>query len=188
MDRPPQKRRSYNDPGHAHELTFSCYNGFPFLKAERTCLWLAESIHNARAKHDFDLWAYVFMPEHVHIVVHPRQREYDMGSILRAIKEPVGRRASSHLARHATEWLEKVIVTRGRRIERRFWQAGGGFDRNVTEAQTLLLMMDYIHLNPVRRGLVERPVQWKWSSAAWFEGHPSNDLSPDRLPPEWTST
>jgi hypothetical protein len=35
-----------------------------------------------------------------------------------------------------------------------------------------------VHLNPVRRGLVER----RWSSAGWFEGEPKNDLRPDPVP------
>jgi putative transposase len=48
-------------------------------------------------------------------------------------------------------------------------------------------MIDYIHLNPVRRGLVERASDWKWSSAAWFEDLEveGNGLVPDRIPPEW---
>ena len=73
-----QHRKNYNDSGHAHELTFSCYNGYKFLSAERTCLWLAESINEARTDWNFDLWAYVFMPEHVHLIVHSREYEYDI--------------------------------------------------------------------------------------------------------------
>lgn len=46
-------------------------------------------------------------------------------------------------------------------------------------------MIDYIHLNPVRKELVERASQWKWSSAGWFEGRPVNDLEPDPIPRDW---
>ena len=76
-----QHRRNYNEPGHAHELTFSCYQGFKFLQAERTCEWLAEAIEEARVESNFDLWAYVFMPEHVHLIVRPREAEYDIAAI-----------------------------------------------------------------------------------------------------------
>jgi len=38
-------------------------------------------------------------------------------------------------------------------------------------------MIDYIHGNPIRRGLVIRPEDWKWSSADWYEG--KNSLRPD---------
>ena len=180
------RRRTYNEPGHAHELTFCCYHRYRFLAAERTCLWLAEAIETARAEWNFAVWAFVFMPEHVHLIVWPRRPAYEMASILRAIKEPVGRRASSHLARHAPEWLPRITQHRGRRVERHFWQPGGGCDRNIIEPRTLSAMIDYIHLNPVRRGLVERARDWQWSSAAWFEGQAGSVLFPDPIPPEWT--
>ena len=83
------RRRAFNESGHAHELTFTCYRRFPFLKAERTCQWLADEIDEARRQHDFALWAYVFMPEHVHLMIYPRRYEYDMEVLLKAIKQPV---------------------------------------------------------------------------------------------------
>jgi putative transposase len=181
-------RRSYNEPGHAHELTFSCYQGYAFLKSDRTCAWLAEAISQARAVWAFDLWAYVFMPEHAHLIVHPRQIEYDIASIRRAIKEPVGRQAIRYLRQHAPEWLPRLTRRRGRRKERLFWQSGGGYDRNITDAKALLSMIDYIHLNPVRRGLVEQAAQWKWSSAAWIEGVSDSPVPLDPISPEWLMT
>jgi len=180
-----QHRRNYNDPGHAHELTFSCYNGFRFLASDRTCDWLAESLEKARSELQFDLWAYVFMPEHVHVVIHPRKSEYDIAEIRKAIKAPVGTRAIKYLKAEAPEWLPRITRGRGSKTERLFWQSGGGYDRNVTDGKTLMEMIDYIHLNPVRRGLVERAEQWKWSSAAWLLGTGQPPLIPDPIPPEW---
>jgi hypothetical protein len=43
-------------------------------------------------------------------------------------------------------------------------------DRNITCGKTLLQMLDYLHNNPVRLRLVLRAANWKWSSAAAFEG------------------
>jgi hypothetical protein len=40
-------------------------------------------------------------------------------------------------------------------------------DRNLDHAETVLAAIDYLHRNPVRRGLVERAVDWQWSSARW---------------------
>lgn len=180
-----QHRRNFNDPGHAHELTFSCYKRYPFLKTERTCVWLAESINLARSRFHFDLWAYVFMPEHVHLIVHPRSLSYDMAMIRQAIKEPVGRTALEWLEAHAPEWLPRLTVTTNTRTRRYFWLPGGGYDRNITEPETLQAMMEYIHLNPVRRGLVERAEDWKWSSAGWYIDQRSLPLMLDPIPPEW---
>ena len=173
------RRPTANEPGHAHELTFSCYRGFPFLRAEATCQWLADAIDAARRKLDFALWAYVFMPEHVHLLFWPRHPVYDIASILKAIKQPVAVRAIKHLRQHSPEWLQRITVKKGNKVERRFWQAGGGFDRNVADPRLALVMIDYIHNNPVRRKLVPRPEDWKWSSAGWLEG--KNSLRPDSI-------
>jgi putative transposase len=179
------RRRAINEPGHAHELTFTCFHNHAFLQAERTFLWLAEAIGEARAALDFALWAYVFMPDHVHLIVWPRQERYDISQIRKEIKEPVGRKAIAYLRQEAPQWLSQISVRRGRRTERHFWQSGGGFDRNVTEARTLMHMIEYIHNNPVRKGLVARPEDWKWSSAGWLIGQEPNSLRPDPIPPEW---
>ena len=178
-------RRNRNTPGDAHELTFTCYHRYPFLKAERACQWLADAIHEARMKHDFDLWAYVFMPDHVHLIVKPRQLVYDIAVIRSAIKEPVSRKAFDYLRDHDPAWLEKLTTPRGQKSERHFWQTGGGYDRNITQGDTLLAMIEYIHANPVRKKLCERPQDWRWSSAAWFYGMNEIPLLADKIPMDW---
>jgi putative transposase len=171
------RRPAANEPGYVHELTFSCYRGYRFLRAERTCQWLADAIRKARDESHFSLWAYVFMPEHVHLLICPNRAEYDVRVILKAIKQPVGMRAIKYLRQHSPSWLPRISVQRGARVERRFWQAGGGFDRDTIDPRAILAMMEYIHGNPVRKQLVERPEDWKWSSAGWCEG--KNSLKPD---------
>ena len=177
-------RRTYNIAGHAHELTFSCYRRYPFLRAERTCAWLVESIERARRTLDLAIWAYVFMPEHVHLIVWPRAELYQMRQIMAGIKLPVAKRAINFLVRQESPWLARMTRQRGSRTERLFWQSGGGYDRNITSGKTLLQMIDYLHNNPVRRGLVQRARDWNWSSAAWFEGGFS-PIPLDPIPWEW---
>jgi len=136
----------------------------------------------------YDLWAYVFMPDHVHLIVCPRQRIDDTSKFLQQVKEPVSRKAISYLKAHAPEWWPRIRVTRGDKVVHRFWQAGRGHDRNIENGCTLQQMIEYAHLNPVRAGFVERAIDWKWSSAAWFEGSASNSLIPDRIPADWLET
>lgn len=177
--------RADNDPGHAHELTFSCFRRWPLLSQRRTCAWLAESVRSACGRHEYDLWADVFMPDHVHLIVCPRRRLYDIGSFRKDIKEPVSRAAMRFLKSNAPDWLERLAVTRGDRVEHHFWQVGPGYDRNILRGQSLLKMMHYVHANPVRKRFVERAEEWTWSSAGWWAGCPQNDLPPDGIPPEW---
>jgi putative transposase len=155
------------------------------MQAERTCEWLAESIQEARADLTFDLWAYVFMPERVHLIVRPRAVGYDIADIKTAIKAPVGSKAIKYLLAEAPDWIPRITRKRGKRTERLFWQSGGGFDRNVIKPDTLMNMIDYIHMNPVRRGLAEKPEDWNWSSAAWYLEVEEPPIVPDPIPAEW---
>ncbi len=110
------------------------------------------------------------MPEHVHLLVYPRTPSCSVSQFLKALKEPVARQAVEFLKQHSPNWLSKIRVKEGSRTRHRFWQPGGGYDRNGVEVSTLHSMIDYIHANPVRRGLVERPEDWLWSSATWYAG------------------
>lgn len=171
--------RRYNDPGHAHELTFSCYKRRPFLTKDRIRNYLAEAIVRAKEKHRFDVWGYVFMPEHVHLLIWPHEVEYSISRILLSIKQSVSRRALLHLGRYRPEGL-KWVATGQKHTPYRFWLAGGGYDRNITAARTVVDVAEYIHNNPVRRGLVARPEDWPWSSARHWQGRGPGPVPIDR--------
>lgn len=165
-----KRRQRYNLPGQPRELTFSCYRSIPFLNNDCTRQWFRESLEAARCKYHFHLLAYVVMPEHVHLLVAPGAEPENMSSFLQAIKEPVARKAVAYLKSHNPAWLERLTVHEGRRVRHRFWQPGGGYDRNVIRSATLRSMVQYLHANPVRRGLVAQAEDWEWSSARWFAG------------------
>jgi putative transposase len=163
--------RRFEEQGHAHALTFSCFRRQPFLSRDRSRQWLLDAIDGARQKQQFHLWAYALMPEHVHLLIWPTEWEYSIGRILSAIKLPVTRRAQAYVRKSASELLHTMLDRQPNGTEAyRFWQRGGGYDRNVTEPQTVWAEIEYIHANPVRRELCKRPEDWKWSSAATYAG------------------
>jgi putative transposase len=167
-----KRRRRFDDPG-PRELTFSCYRRLPFLAKDRTRFWFRDALEVARSACQVHVWAYVIMPEHVHLVVFPiggRDVAARMSRFLQALKEPVARQAVAYLKDHAADWLERIAVREGSRVRHRFWQPGGGYDRLVTDAAAIRAMIDYIHANPVRRGLVAAAEDWEWSSACWHAG------------------
>jgi putative transposase len=92
-----------------------------------------------------------------------------MLAFLQALKEPVARKAIRYLKDHASEGLARVTVPEAPRVRHRFWQPGG-YDRNITSIAALHARIEYIHANPVRRGLVARTEDWERSSACWYAG------------------
>ncbi len=178
--------RRFNVAGHAHSLTFSCFDRRKFLERRRPCEWLTTAIDRARDKHHFDLWAYVFMPEHVHLLIWPTKRNYNISRILSSMKLPVTRRSIVFFRKNAPGFLKRMEDRQPNgKVAYRFWQRGGGYDRNIDEPRTAHREIDYIHMNPVRRGLCTRPEDFVWSSAADWAGVRNGPLRIDResLPP-----
>src|SRR5688572_9954426 len=166
--------KSFNEPGHAHELTFSCYQRLPLLSKDRTRSWFIDAMKTTRRDLHVDLWAYVIMPEHVHVLLWPRELKYEMKLIKAGLKSPVAKRAINLLKKMKSPFLDRLRdVQPGGKIIHRFWQRGGGYDRNAWEPATLFEMIEYIHNNPVRRGLVDKPTDWPYSSARFYAGYPN---------------
>lgn len=111
------------------------------------------------------------MPEHVHVVVLPH-KNVRISRILVAMKAPVAKRAVLWVRANAIDFL-KCMEDRQPNGEchYRFWQRGGGYDRNLRTTEDIREKIRYIHANPVRRGLVSVPEDWYWSSyRAWETG------------------
>ena len=162
---------AWDEPGHAHFVTFSCFHRLPLLIRDRTRRWIVKSLEETRRKLDVSLWAYVIMPEHVHVLLYPRQANYEMRLILVALKRSVSDAGKRHLEQTGnTPWLNRLKVQYPSREVFRFCQPGGGFDHNLFREKNVPSVIEYIHDNPVRRGLVKNPTDWEWSSARFWDG------------------
>ncbi len=165
-----QKRvRHYNEPGHCHELTFSCYHRLPLLTHDLWREMLSRSIDRAMAGHACSLTAFVYMPEHVHLLVYPNDPTCRIENVLYAVKRPYSYRIKQLLIKANSPLLVRLTVQeRPGKTVFRYWQEGPGYDRNLTTPESVQSSIDYIHLNPVRRGLVQEPQQWRWSSCRFY--------------------
>ncbi|MEE8452753.1 MAG: transposase [Thermoguttaceae bacterium] len=163
--------RRYDIVGEAHCLTFSCFNRLPLLSRERCCRWMLDAIQLGRRQGKFDLWAYVIMPEHVHLVLLPHQG-VKISEILTTVKQSVSKRAILWLRENAPGFLSRLAdVQPNGKQSYRFWQRGGGYDRNLRSIGDIFEKVAYTHNNPVRRGLVATAEAWPWSSChAWETG------------------
>ncbi|QDT64375.1 REP-associated tyrosine transposase [Calycomorphotria hydatis] len=183
-----KKVRHYNEPGHIHELTFSCYRRIQLLESPEHCRILSVAIQRAMLRNQFRLFAFVFMPEHVHLVVQPVGNGL-IERLLFAIKRPSSFRIKQHLSKTDPLTLHQLTIQQRPGINTfRFWQEGPGYDRNLTEAGSIIAALDYVHANPVRRRLCDRPTDWKWTSARQFAGitdERDSDLPQiDPIPPD----
>ncbi|MEW4531529.1 transposase [Maioricimonas sp. JC845] len=161
--------RHFHEPGHLHELTFSCVHRRPLLTTDARMRMLARCLDQATSREHFQLVAFVFMPEHVHLLVNPRGATPNISRFLARIKQPFSKWIRGTLESGSDDDLQNLPVTeRQGRKSIRFWQAGPGFDRNIYSREAIEASIHYIHENPVRRNLVLQAVDWQWSSARYY--------------------
>jgi putative transposase len=151
----------------ARFLTFCCHRRLPLFQNERIRDHFIQQLTYVATELDVAVLAWVVMPEHVHLVVYARSPDVTMTRFTHRLKRPF---AFKVLNRWRT--LDAPILAHLKHGEgHRFWQTGGGFDRNVI-GEELREKVRYIHDNPVRRGLVVRATDYRWTSAAAYEGRP----------------
>ena len=161
--------KHYHDPGDLHELTFSCYRRIQLLTNNAWRTGLSRAIDDACAACEFDLIAFVFMPEPVHLLVYPRTSDPAVSSFLARVKRPVSSQVKADLQATQSPLLKRLIVReRPGKWTFRMWQEGPGYDRNLRDCAAVRASIAYLHDNPVKRQLCHQPDQWRWSSARHF--------------------
>ena len=93
----------------------------------------------------YAIYAFVVMPNHVHVVWQPRQ---SLPAVTEWLKGRTGRVANRRLGRSGAFWQDE------------------SYDRVIRDSVQLYKTIDYVHDNPVRAGLVRSAEEWRWSSAA----------------------
>ncbi len=130
-----------------HFLTFSCYGRAPLLGTAHSREIFEQTLEQTRLWYGFCVSGYVVMPEHVHLLISEPERA-KLSVALQMLKQNVARRLRSP---------EGGL----------FWQPRY-YDFNVWSRAKRVEKLRYIHWNPVRRGLVENPADWAWSSFRHF--------------------
>jgi putative transposase len=152
----PKGLRRFYGGGDLHFITSSCYQRKPFLgSASRRDLFL-KIFEEVRQKYEFQVVGYVVMPEHIHLLIgEPDERS--VAVTMQVLKQRVSRRS---LARGRSRLPQDADPPP-------FWYPRS-YDFNVFSEKKIAEKLDYIHWNPVKRGLVASPEQWRWSSFRYY--------------------
>jgi putative transposase len=122
-----------------------------------------EQLENCRRRYAFVVAGYVLMPEHVHLLVN----EPKVGSLALAL-QILKQETSKKLKRPG---------------DAQFWQRRY-YDFNVWSEDKPGEKIDYMHRNPVKRGLVAKPEDWPWSS---YRHHATGIAGVVEIESDWTS-
>jgi putative transposase len=141
--------------GHLHFITCSCYRRLAFLRSARARDCFVQVLGEGRAKFGFALVGYVVMPEHVHLLIGEPARATP-SEVMGELKQAVAFALHPADGNHGDARVQP-------KQHRTFWQPRF-YDFNVWSLKKKNEKLHYMHMNPVKRGLVRNPKDWPWSS------------------------
>jgi putative transposase len=154
------RRRIFDNENHAFFVTFSCYRRRRILDNDRAkgvvVHFLTAQIKNQEGM----CIGFVIMPDHVHALV----KFHETGR-LSTFMNQWKRRSSMQLK----DLFKTVIKPYGEKmdLEKPMWQAKY-YCFNVFTQKKIRQKLTYMHNNPVKAGLAERPENWRFGSARWY--------------------
>jgi putative transposase len=158
----PSGLKRFQKAESLHFITFSSFRRFPLLEAAGARETVEAVLEQTRTRHQARIYAYVLMPEHVHLLVN-EPPQILLAQFLKAVKQVTSRQL------------------RGSR--EKFWQ-DRYYDSNVRGERARSEVIRYIHRNPVKRGLVAKPEDWPWSS---FRHYASGVKGTVEIESKWTA-
>ena len=171
-------RQSMVDAPDAHTrfMTFSCVKRRHFLDADHTKRIFLGVLARALKAHDVLCHGYVLMPDHVHLILR-FQNPISCEPWMARLKSETSRNIKQT---HRTQkWSYAAAIPDSKPVWKdRFYVF------NIFTIKKLEEKLIYLHENPVRAGLVERAIDYKWSSARRYRLGESAPI-PIMTPHEW---
>ncbi|HSS20722.1 MAG TPA: transposase [Pyrinomonadaceae bacterium] len=165
----PEKFQVSRD-SQALYITAVARNRLPVFQKEAIATVMCKALDEARKSGGFLIFAYVIMPDHIHLLTNQAGKSAD---VLRYLKGITARRAIDYLKDNNFESSLAKLRHQEWKREHKYslWQQ----EKNVFSVFSESMFMqkvNYIHMNPVRAGLVERAIDYRWSSARIWQGCP----------------
>lgn len=148
----------------------------PCIYGGTTCKIITDSLNFCIQNKNMRVNAYVVMPNHLHAIVFDVNFESDrLKHTLDDFRKFTGRQLADYCDAHfSAVFGEAFRLAAGEDRLRRVWQPTQHPEGIVSE-QFWQQKANYIHENPVRKGLVTRPEDWRFSSAQFWAGEENNN-------------
>ena len=160
----------FHNPSAAYFVSFATVYWIDVFTRQEYFKVLGDSIDYCRRKKGMELFAYCFMPSHVHFIF--RSDREDPSGLLRDFKMYTSKKMIESIEGHPQEsrkeWLlwmfEKAAKKKGNVSRYQFWQHHNK-PIEIWSPKVIKQKLDYIHNNPVVSGFVTEAIDWKYSSA-----------------------
>ncbi len=154
--------RRWHVEGGLYFFTLVTHHRREVFSSSRARRILRESIDSVRKLHRFELVAIVLLPDHIHMMMHLPEGDSDFSVRIGGIKYAFTRAYLAAGGREAETTPGQV-----RHRNRGVWQKRF-YEHVIRDYRDYKRHLDYVHANPVKHDLAEKPGDWQWSSFARY--------------------
>ena len=166
------------DPYAIYFVTFTVVEWMDVFTRPEYAQYVLDSLRFSQEQRGLMLYGWVLMPNHLHLIVQvPEGGRWRISDFVRDFKGYTGKRLVPAIVDNPQEsrrrWMNWIFTSNGKRAyandEIQFWQYGY-HPVELTTEERFFQRLEYIHLNPIRTGLVRQPEHYAYSSAIDFAG------------------
>ena len=153
-----------------HFLTCSIVEWMPIFSKPELVAILLDSLRFLQAQQRLTLHSYVIMENHLHLIATAEDLSKEIGHFKSFTARSIVDWLQEHLSK--SYWLERLAAAKqAHKTRQRYqvWQEGS-HPQMISSEQMLQQKIDYIHYNPVKRGYVDDPAHWRYSSYRNYRG------------------
>jgi putative transposase len=148
-------------------VTTTCHKWLPFLKSDACKKVICDSLNFHSDKFQVDILSYVIMINHIHLILFCEQKMV-LSSFMRDVKKFSSVFIRKQLeAENQLQLVERMRFERGKQVLKTWMDRYDDFC--INNPNTMETKMNYIHENPVRKGIVDNPEDYEFSSAGYYQ-------------------
>lgn len=155
------------DDNYAYFITSTIVNWIQVFNSEKYYSILINTIKFYQKQNNLEVFAYVFLPEHFHMVVRCKELEKTIQNISMYSAKLI---ISELKIDKRIEILEKLRTCKKEYKTNSYYQVWqeGFHPQVILDGKMYEQKISYLHFNPVKRGLVKEITDWKYSSAGFY--------------------
>lgn len=150
-------------------LTCTVVGWLPVFPRPEAVEIVLDSLRFLQSERELNLFGYVIMENHLHMVASAPE----LSKVIKDFKSFTARQLIDLLEARSAETILSQLrahkLTHKRESNYQFWQEGS-HPQQIQNEEMMRQKLDYIHYNPVKRGYVDEPEYWRYSSARNYAG------------------
>jgi len=178
-----QIRPRIDDQYALHFVTFTAVSWTDVFTRQAYKDMIVDSLRFYSSEKGLHVHAYVIMSNHVHLILSATPESTGLSSLIRDLKGYTSKQITAHIESNRGEsrrrWMTSMFHYHGKRNPRnkniQFWRQDN-YPSQLTDSTAISKVLQYIHRNPVKAGIVLHPTEYVYSSAKNYAKLPGTKL------------